>query len=54
MEGIWAKTTETKKEEKEGSDAQEGTIYSQGDAHVRLIKAIKCAEELKTLGMNDQ
>ena len=41
----------TKKEEKEGSDGQEGTNYSQGDAHVRLIKAIKCAEELR---MNDQ
>ena len=46
----------TKKEEKEGSDGQEGTNYSQGsgDAHVQLIKAIKCAEELKTLRMNDQ
>jgi hypothetical protein len=31
----------TKKEEKEGSDGQEWTNYSQGDAHVRLIKAIK-------------
>ena len=44
----------TKKEEKEGSDGQEWTNYSQGDAHVRLIEAIKCAEELKTLRMNDQ
>ena len=30
------------------------TNYSQGDAHVRLTEAVKCAEELKTLSMNGE
>ena len=47
----------TKNEEKEGSDGQEGTNYSQGsgDSHACSIdRSYQCAEELKTLTMNDQ
>eukprot|EP00731_Ephydatia_muelleri_P034234 Em0051g26a len=49
---------ESHKEEKEGGEVRsqklQRTNYSQGEAHVRLTEAVKCAEELKTLRVNGE
>ncbi|KAL5502492.1 hypothetical protein EMCRGX_G009279 [Ephydatia muelleri] len=52
------KTKRAIKKKKKGvkvrSQKLQRTNYSQGEAHVRLTEAVKCAEELKTLRVNGE